>query len=169
MHRGGHRARVLDADPPPPPPPLEIGRKVLDHRRQRRRKQVLLDVAKGKKKIFSPHVSSLNILGIFRRIQKWTKIWTFQLALNQYPISEHYFSEMATTLVGGALRLQLESPRVKSWCWQMVSHWGIVMVWGWTFPPLFPPYLIMKLLFQGSGGVATSDFGPFAKAIEAGD
>ena len=74
--------------PPPAPPSLEIGRKVLDHRRQRRRKQFLLDVAKGEN-VFSPHVTILNILGIFRRLQKWTKSRTFQLAENQYPISEH--------------------------------------------------------------------------------
>ena len=49
----------------PPPPPLEIGTKVPDHRRQR---QFLPDVAKGKK-VFSPYVSILNILGIFRRNQ----------------------------------------------------------------------------------------------------
>ena len=42
--------------PPSPPPSLEIGRKVLDHRRQRRCKQLLLDLAKGKKCVFTPCV-----------------------------------------------------------------------------------------------------------------
>ena len=66
-----------------------------------------------------PHVSILNILGIFRRIQKGTKTCTFQLALNQYPISKRRFSQMATPLVGGTLYLQMERPRFNSWCWQM--------------------------------------------------
>ena len=39
---------------PNPPPPLEIGTKVLDHRLQRRRKQILPHVAKGKTLCFHP-------------------------------------------------------------------------------------------------------------------
>ena len=39
---------------PPSPPNLEIGIKVPDHRRQRCRKQIFPDVAKGKKWCFHP-------------------------------------------------------------------------------------------------------------------
>ena len=68
--------------------------------------------------MFSPHVSILNILGISWRIERFTKIGSFQLAPNQYPISEHYFPKMATTLVGGTLHLQLEIPGFNYQGWQ---------------------------------------------------
>ena len=66
---GVTRARSLT---PTPPPSLEIGRKVPDHQRQRCRKQFCLMWQRVKKNVFSPHVSILNIVGIFRRIQKNT-------------------------------------------------------------------------------------------------
>ena len=48
--RGGLQARVLYADPPP----LEIGTKVLDHQRQRRPKENLLNRVEGEKMGFHP-------------------------------------------------------------------------------------------------------------------
>ena len=39
---------------PPPPPTLEIGTKVLDHWRQRRLKENLLDLVEGEKMGFHP-------------------------------------------------------------------------------------------------------------------
>ena len=107
----------LTPTPPSPNPSLEIGRKVPDHRSQRRRKQILLNVAKGKEMCFHPMRLYSIYSKIFRRIQKWTKT-RFQLAQNQFPISEHHLPEMATLQVGGTLHLQLESRRCKSWCWQ---------------------------------------------------
>ena len=107
-HHGGEgdpRARVLyaDARPPTPPPTLEIGTKVPDHRRLRRRKQNFLDVAKGKKWCFHP-LCLYSICSEFSREinigQKWV---FFQSARNKYPTCERSFLEMATTLVGGTL------------------------------------------------------------------
>ena len=106
--RGGCRARVLYADPPPPT--LEIGTKVPDHRRQRRRKQIFPDVAKGKKLCFhSMCLYSIHseFSGEINNGQKWV---FFQSARNKYPTSEQSFSEMATTLVGGTLYRQTEGP-----------------------------------------------------------
>ena len=39
---------------PPPPPSLEIGWKVPDHGRQRRPKEILLDLVEGEKMVFHP-------------------------------------------------------------------------------------------------------------------
>ena len=52
---GGSLGQVLDADPPSPS--MEIGRKVPDHRR---RGQILLDVAKGKKSIAQRNCNHTN-------------------------------------------------------------------------------------------------------------
>ena len=89
--------------PPPPPPTLEFGTKVPDHRRQRRRNQILPDVAKGKKLCFHPmclYSTYSEFSGEINNGQKWV---FFQSARNKYPTSEPSLSEMATTLVGGTL------------------------------------------------------------------
>ena len=66
--RGGRRHRTLYADSTPlplPPPSLEIGWKVPDHGRQRRPKQILLELVEVEKVGFHP-VSILKILSFFR-------------------------------------------------------------------------------------------------------
>ena len=100
MGARGALARVLHADPPPP---LEIDTKVLTHRRQRRRKQIFPDVAKGKKWCFHPmclYSIYSEFSGEINNGQKWV---FFQSARNKYPTSKQSFLEMATTLVGGTL------------------------------------------------------------------
>ena len=54
--RGARRDRTLYANSPPlpPPPSLEIGWKVPDHGRQRRPKEILLELAEGEKMGFHP-------------------------------------------------------------------------------------------------------------------
>ena len=87
----------------PPPPTLEIGTKVPDHRCQRRPKQILPDVAKGKKLCFHPmcqYSIYSEFSGEINNGQKWV---FFQSAQNKYPTSEPSFSEMAATLVCGTL------------------------------------------------------------------
>ena len=54
---------------PTPPPSLEIGWKVPHHGRQRRPKEILLDLVEGEKNGFPPHVSILKILSFLRRTQ----------------------------------------------------------------------------------------------------
>ena len=52
--RGGRRDRTLYADPPPPPSLPGFGPEVPDHGRQRRPKQILLDLVEGEKLGFCP-------------------------------------------------------------------------------------------------------------------
>ena len=54
LSQGGRRDRTLYADSPPPPSLPGFGPEVLDHGRQRRPKEILLDLVEGEKLGFHP-------------------------------------------------------------------------------------------------------------------
>ena len=93
-----------------PPPPLEIGTKVPDHWRQRRRQQNFRDVGNGKKLCFYPMCLYSIYSEFSAELNNGPKWVFFQSARNKYPTSEQSVSEMATTLVGGTLYRQTEGP-----------------------------------------------------------
>ena len=66
--RGGRRARVLYADSPPPSLP-GFGPEVPDHGRQRRPKEILLDVVEGENLGFHPMCLYSKYSVFFRRTQ----------------------------------------------------------------------------------------------------
>ena len=109
---GGRRARVLYADlpPSPPPHPRNWHQSAGPSAPLQNRKQILPDVAKGKRLCFHP----MCLFSIYSEIsgeintgQKWV---FFQSARNKYLTSEQSFSKMATTLVDGTLYSQTEGP-----------------------------------------------------------
>ena len=79
-------------------PSPEIGTKVPDHRHQ---KQILPNVAKGKKLCFHPMCMYSIYSEFSREINNGPKWVFFQSAQHKYPTPEKSFLEVATTQVGG--------------------------------------------------------------------
>ena len=127
FHRGvagpGSFAPTPPPHPPPPPTTLEIGTKVPNHWRQRRRQHIFPDVAKGKKLCFHP----VCLYSIYSELsaeinngQKWV---FFQSARNKYPTSEQGVSEMAA-MVGHCTDKQRavgSIPSINQWVF--ISYW----------------------------------------------